>query len=56
MGYQVEDEGPLLRIEDRETVETLVEYLNRYQYQGVSADLVGATLRRSGFWMKRGGF
>lgn len=34
LGYQVEERGPLLRIEDRETVETLVEYLNRYQYQG----------------------
>lgn len=35
LGYQMDDQGPLLRIEDRETVETLVEYLNRYQYQGV---------------------
>ena len=34
LGYQMEDQGPLLRIEDRETVKTLVEYLNRYQYQG----------------------
>lgn len=41
LGYQMDDQGPLLRIEDRETVETLVEYLNRYQYQGVSADLAG---------------